>query len=153
MSLAQHLTSGVCTSGIWEDTWIWYCDECQVHGVESDPSSAHDMAVFHSDRLNHVFEGPEEEEERLLDEEDMDEWYSRAVSLSSLSEEERDYLRIENDPMCDLYVISEKHNKAFKVDHWSQGAEAVRRGDYSDLEPDVVDLEKSNEIRKNLGLP
>lgn len=153
MTLAKHLTSGVCTSGIWEDTWIWYCDECQVHGVESDPASAHDMAVFHSDRLNHIFEGPEEEEERLLDKEDMDEWYRHAVSLSSLSEEERIYHRLENEPMCDLYMISEKHNKAFTVDHWVEGAEAEKRGDYSNLDPDVVDLKQSDAIRKQLGLP
>jgi hypothetical protein len=155
MALENYITSGVCTSGVWEDTWIWYCDECQVHGSESHPASAHDMALYHSDRITHIYDGDKEEGERLMDEDDMDEWYKKAVSLSSMSEEDRLFFRCQEDsePTCDLYVISEKNNKALSVDFISSGEEAFSRGDYGDFNLEPIDIEKADKIRKQLGLP
>ena len=153
MGNEKYMTQSVCESLVFEDSWVWYCDECQVHGVETNPESAHDMAVYHADRLTHVFLGNPEDDDRLL-EEDSNAWYEQAVSVSTYELSERADLRIEHGVMCDLYIISDKHNKAFSVDYTLEGDEAVAKKKYANTKPHKIEnLEAVNELRKKLGLP
>jgi len=111
------------------------------------------MAVYHADRLTHVFLGNPEDDDRLL-EEDSDAWYEQAVSVSTYELSERADLRIEHGVMCDLYIISDKHNKAFSVDYTLEGDEAVAKKKYANTKPHKIEnLEAVNELRKKLGLP
>jgi phosphopantetheine adenylyltransferase len=133
IDLAQLITPNVCTSGVWEDTWIWYCDECRVHGAEASAHVAEFMARSHM--LTTAY---------MVDEDDED-----GETLVTYLEEDEDIRDVFTwTYACEgcVYIISEKLGKT-----WELGE------DYSQdkvVEPETLpNIEQMQEIRKQMGLP
>jgi hypothetical protein len=131
IDMTQLITPNVCTSGVWENTWIWYCDECQVHGAEADAQAADFMARAHM--LTTAYMAEEDDEETV-------------VTYLELEESIRDVFDWEYACEGCVYIISEKLGKT-----WELGE------DYSQdevVEPEALpDIKQMQKIRKQMGLP
>jgi hypothetical protein len=135
MELANYITPKVCESTVFEDSWVWYCDEHQQHGTGGSAKEAEYQATAHAEFNTSVYVGGESDEEI--------ENAENYVPYLSLDEEGQFLLDEEIGEECELYIISEKMNKTFNYGD-----------DYSDDTPNEVgDLEVAQEIRKKLGLP
>jgi hypothetical protein len=49
MLIKDLITSRVCGNTVFEESWIWYCDECQQHGTAISSQEANFMATAHYD--------------------------------------------------------------------------------------------------------
>ena len=135
MNLANYITPKVCESTVFEDSWIWYCDEHQQHGTGSSAEEAEHQATAHAEFNTLVYVGGESDEE--MEDED------NHVPFLSLDDPMLHILDEEVGESCELYIISEKLNKTFNYGD-----------DYSDETPNEVgDIEVAQEIRSKLGLP
>ena len=135
MELANYITPKVCESTVFEDSWVWYCDEHQQHGTGSSAEEAEYQAKAHAEFNTSVYVGGESAE----DFENTENY----VPYLSLNEVDQILLDEEIGEECELYIISEKMNKTFNYGD-----------DYSDDTPNEVgDIEVAQEIRNKLGLP
>jgi len=93
MELKDAITLNVCQSTVYEDSWIWYCDEHRQHGTALCAEEAEAIAEAHVDyHLNQSIE--------YAMEQDGDEF-----ELGDL----------EDYDICDMYILSEKMNKTFTL--------------------------------------
>lgn len=137
MNLANYITPKVCQSTVFEDAWVWYCDEHQQHGTGGSAEEAEYQATAHAEFNTLVYVGEEEESEESSANSD------NYTSFALLDSEEQFIFEDEVGEDCDLYIISEKLNKTFNYGD-----------DYSDETPNEVgDIEVAQEIRSKLGLP
>lgn len=126
--------NGVCSTTVFEDSWLWYCDECQQHGTGLSHAEVHFMAEAHRN-----FRATVDVTDEDVTEEDEGEF----MALTEFPVE--DWEILDSDAPCDgaLMIISEKLNKTFEFGE-----------DYEDDTPNqIADIEKAQSVRKKLGLP
>jgi hypothetical protein len=139
VELKDLITPNVCKSTVFENSWIWYCDNCQIHGVGVGAKEVEFYAEAHmnwtsyisKDEVDegHILEGVEDDGDGLLNYWDVDEFY-------------RDWYDWEFTCEGAMYLISEKDNKTFDLGD-----------DYTNTEPNkITDIDLAIEIQKRLGL-
>ena len=149
MEIKDLITPNVCKSTVFENSWIWYCDSCQIHGVGTQAEEAEFYAEAHLKWTSyisknevdkeHILDGVEVEVEAVIDEEDDGE---DLLNYWDVDEDYRDWYEWETTCEGAMFIISEGENKTFDLGE-----------DYTNTEPNkITDIELAIEIKKQLGL-
>lgn len=136
MRIKDLITSRVCGNTVFENSWIWYCDECRQHGTTTNASEAHFMAEQHALYRSSIYLGEGE------DTDDDDKWlnYSEAEPQERLDLYD-EFLEMALD-MCPLYIIDEGNNITYDFGD-----------DYENKTPNnVTDIQTMINLQKQLGL-
>lgn len=143
MEITDLITPNVCKSTAFENSWIWYCDECQKHGTGLSAKEVEYYAQSHIDWTSYADERSsslEWNEETVVDPEGFE---PTLLDFSEVPEDER--FMYDWEPACDgaVFIISEGLNKTFRFGD-----------DYTDTTPNQIsDIELAQEVKKQLGLP
>ena len=135
MRIKDLITSRVCGNTVFENSWLWYCDDCRQHGTAMSSEEADFMGnkhvLYHSySQYNWDYEFDSEEK-----------WEENTLYYATSAEDERDVFVWEND-MCLLYIIDEGNNITYDLGD-----------DYEDKTPNqVADLDTMIKLQKDLGL-
>ena len=133
MRIKDLITSRVCGNTVFENSWIWYCDECRHHGTCTSSAEAEFMGEAHINYHSYEEIGLDNFDE--LNEDDDVKCYMDAT------EDERELLNWEN-LSCAVYIIDEGNNITYEI--WD---------DYEDKTPNkVADIETMIRLQKDLGL-
>jgi hypothetical protein len=132
MRIKDLITSRVCGNTVFEDSWIWYCDECRQHGTAITAEEAEYGAEAHILWYSALVKNGE-----LFFDEDESCIYYYDMKL-----EERGMYEWDNCDACCVYIIDEKSNITYDL-----------HDDYTDKTPNKVgDLGVMIELQKRLGV-
>ena len=129
MRIKDLITSRVCGNTVFENSWLWYCDECRQHGTAMSAKEADYLGSAHILWNSYaVEEGKDEEDDYLM--------------YGELSPEERNKYKWDNCDTCIVYIIDEGNNITYDL------------GDnYEDKTPnEVTNLDTMIKLQKDLGL-
>jgi hypothetical protein len=131
--------NGVCSSTVFNESWIWYCDEHRQHGVGLSAEEVSYYARAHEEWVSWVFTGDEEDEDAYDDIKNFTRFAELSQKKKKASEED------ELGQSCNLFIIDEEKNKTFKYGYDYP---------YTDYTPNKVgDIQVAQELRTLLGLP
>ena len=126
---------GVCSSTVFVNSWVWYCDEHQQHGTAMSPEEAEHYAKAHAEWYTRIYQGDE-------DDESLDS-IGTSIHYPDLAPEEKEFYEDEVGESCMMFIIDEAKNKTFEYG-----------SDYTDDTPNQVgDIEIAQHLRDQLGLP
>lgn len=132
MRIKDLITSRICGNTVFENSWIWYCDECRQHGTAMSAEEADYLAHAHLDWNSYALDlegkiDPETEEVKL--------YAFWEVSLY----ERNDY---DWEPTCPIYIIDEGNNITYDLGN-----------DYEDKTPNkITNLDTMLKLQRELGL-
>lgn len=137
MEIKDLITSRICDNTVFENSWIWYCDECRQHGTGISSDEVNFLAKAHWDYHSYTVLDYVDERAEPSDEEDNKSY----LSYMNADPLERDIEVWENDE-CQLYIIDEGNNITYNY------------GDnYDDKTPNnVTDLDVMIAVQKQMGL-
>jgi hypothetical protein len=129
MRIKDLITSRVCGNTVFENSWLWYCDDCRQHGTAMSAEEADYFGNAHALWNSYaVEEGKDEEDDYIM--------------YGSLSPEERSKYEWDNCETCIVYIIDEGNNITYDLGD-----------DYADKTPNqVADLDTMIKLQKDLGL-
>ena len=127
MRIKDLITSRVCGNTVFENSWIWYCDECRQHGTAMSAEEADYMGTSHAEYFSYAEDSYNEETDEVL-------------SFTDCPPEDRS--KYVWASVCPVYIIDEGNNRTYELGE-----------DYTDATPNqVTDIETMLKIQKQLGL-
>lgn len=140
MKIKDLITSRVCGNTVFENSWIWYCDECRQHGTAISSDEADFMAGAH-----YTYHGYTMQNEELAPDMNSDEYdtfiENNLLNFMDADESEREIYSFDND-MCNLFIIDEGNNVTYDYGD-----------DYEDKTPNnVTDIQTMIKLQRELGL-
>ena len=136
MEIKDLITSRICGNTVFENSWLWYCDECRQHGTTTSSDEADFMAQQHALYNSYLVELDVDGEEVELEEDE------EPIMYAEYPEDERSSVSWSLDCEPALYIIDEGNNITYNYGD-----------DYNDKTPNkVVDLGVMIEAQKRLGL-
>jgi hypothetical protein len=140
MQVKDLITSRICDNTVFEESWIWYCDECRQHGTAISSEEADFMATAHWNYYSTA-----EFDEEIIDSMNLEEFEKYADQNTIYYRNTNPYKLMdyewENDG-CDIYIIDEGNNITYDFGD-----------DYKDKTPNnVTDLQTMLDLQKKLGL-
>ena len=63
MRIKDLITSRVCGNTVFENSWLWYCDDCRQHGTAMSAEEADFMGNAHVSYHSYSYLGEDEDEE------------------------------------------------------------------------------------------
>jgi hypothetical protein len=140
MQVKDLITSRVCGNTVFEESWIWYCDECRQHGTAISSQEADFMATAHWN-YNATKAYDEDWIASMSDEESEEFFETNTIYYRDLSPRTIHQHEWDNDE-CVIYVIDEANNITYDY-----------MDDYEDKTPNnVTDLQTMIDLQKKLGL-
>ncbi len=143
MELKDLITPKICESTVFEDSWIWYCDDCRKHGIGGSAKEVEYYANSHIEWTSYADErsgNVEWDAEENIDPEDFE---PILLSFSEVDEDDRFLYDWETTCEGAVFIISEGDNKTFELGE-----------DYEDMTPNnITDIALAQEIKKQLDLP
>ena len=143
MELKDLITPKVCESTVFEDSWIWYCDDCRKHGIGGSAKEVEYYANSHIEWTSYADERSgniEWDAEENVDPEDFE---PTLLSFSEVDEDDRFLYDWETTCEGAVFIISEGDNKTFELGE-----------DYEDMTPNnITDIALAQEIKKQMDLP
>lgn len=137
MRIKDLITSRVCGNTVFEDSWLWYCDECRQHGTAMSAEEAEYLAEQHAIWRSSIFIGEDKDNT-----DDEDNWVSYREASDIIRLTERDEFMEMALEMCPLFIIDEGNNITYSYGE-----------DYTDKTPNkVTDIETMIKLQKDLGL-
>lgn len=133
MQVKDLITSRVCGNTVFENSWIWYCDECRKHGTATSAHEAEYMASCHDTYFSY----------EKVDWEEMGEDFE-PLMYGDVSPEERASRVWEGLCISEgaMYIIDEGNNITYSFGD-----------DYDNKTPNqVTDIDKMIDMQKQLGL-
>jgi len=133
MQVKDLITSRVCGNTVFQNSWIWYCDECRKHGTATSSREAEYMASCHDTYFSY----------EKVDWEVVGEEYD-ALMYGEASPEQRKSMTWEGLCISEgaMYIIDEGNNITYSFGD-----------DYDDKTPNqVTDIDKMIDMQKQLGL-
>jgi len=134
-AIKDLITANVCGNTIFENSWIWYCDECRKHGTATSSREVVFMASAHSEYFQWEDIPPTDEES----EEEVE-----LLSYMDATYEQRQNLNWTGgciEEGC-VYIIDEGSNITYRFGE-----------DYEDKTPnDVGDIVVAQHLRQQLGI-
>jgi hypothetical protein len=139
MRIKDLITSRICGNTVFENSWLWYCDDCRQHGTAMSAEEADFMGNAHVSY--HSYSHYDWDKEYSEDEDMEEAWEANTLYYATSSQDERDIFVWEND-MCIVYIIDEGNNITYDLGD-----------DYEDKTPNQVsDLDTMIKLQKDLGL-
>jgi hypothetical protein len=136
MRIKDLITSRICGNTVFENSWLWYCDDCRQHGTAISAEEADFMGNAHVSYHSYSYLGDVEDyedDEELLEE--------NTLYYATSTQDEREIQVWENE-MCLVYIIDEGNNITYDLGD-----------DYEDKTPNqVADLDTMIKLQKDLGL-